>query len=250
MITKYKYSLDATGIVTRTPEYSFTPIEELGSRLNGIDDVRVISNIVNTTLKGEAERSIIEAEDEWFKVQSEIQAMDVERATLEFKLKNGDVNGNPLTPDVQAAISARIAECKEGTITVEKEFYDHYTRKTHKVKEVHQTPYTIALELRADLEGSASFLDGIRGVSTAPARPKGVLSPEKEIKIRKELVRREINVQVGDSQDLIADMSKALTALIKQVNGQDVTAEDTTSIQKYVERQSVIAEIISTDYNK
>jgi len=249
MITKFKYLINA-GVVSRVPVYSFTPIENLSSRLEGIDSQKVISNIVNTTLKGEAERKLIELEDAWFKAQSDLQSMDIERAKLELKLKKGDANGNPLSPETQDAISARIAECKEGTITIEKEFYDHYTRETHKVKEVHQTPYTIALELRKDLEASNAFLSGLRGVADAPARPVIALSKEKETEIRKELVRQEIDVQVGDSKDLIADMSKALSALIKQVNGQSVTADDQANISKYVERQSVITEILKSDYNK
>ena len=222
----------------------------LSERLEGIDSQKVISNIANTTLKGEAERNLIELEDTWFKAQSELQSMDAEKAKLQLKLKNGDANGNPLTPSAQQAIAARISECKEGTITIEKEFYDHYTRKTHKVKEVHQTPYTIALELRSDLEASNAFLAGLRGIAGSPARPVIALSKAKETEIRKELVRQEINVQVGDSKDLIADMSNALSALIKQVNGQSVTAEDQADITKYVERQTVITGILNSDYNK
>lgn len=248
MVTKFKYSID-NGIVSRNPEYSFTAIENLSDRLAGIDNQEVISNIANTTLKGETERSLIEAEDSWFKVQSNLQDMDVERKSLEGRLSSGDKFGNPLNPDQQAVIKGRIAELKEGTIVVEKEFYDHYTRQTHKVKEVMQTPYTIALENRTELEGVNGYLAGYRG-ATAPARPTATLSSDKETTIRKELVRQQIDIQVGDQQDLIADMSNALSALIKQVNGGSLTADDSSDINKYVERQTVISDILSADYNK
>ena len=249
MVTKYNYLTNA-GKVSRVPEYSFTSIENLGERLTGIDNQKVISNIANTTLKGESERHLIELEDTWFKAQSELQSMDIERQQLEQKLSSGDRNGNPLTPDVQANITARIAECKEGTITIEKEFYDHYTRQTHKVKEVHQTPYTISLELRADLEASNAYLGSLRGVEGTPTRPSAELSKEKEKEIRKELVRQQIDAQVGDEQDLIADMSKALTVLIKQVNGQNVSTDEQANIAKYVERQDLISTILKSDYTK
>jgi len=249
MITKFKYLFDAK-TVSRAPEYSFTAIEDLGERLQGINNQTVISNITNGTLKGEAERNLIGFEDTWFKIQTAIQSLDTEKATLELKLKNGDKNGNPLTPDVQTVIAARIAECKEGTIVIEKEFYDHYTRETHKVKEVHQTPYTLELEARNDLEATNPYLGGLRGVTTAPTRPVQTLSEVKETIIRKELVRQEINLVVGDEQDLIADMSNALSTLIKQVNGQNVTTEDTDAVTQFVERQTVIAGILNSDYNK
>jgi len=248
MVTKYKYSFN-NGTVTRVAEYSFTAAENLIERLSGIDNQKVINSIANTTLKGEAERELIGIEDAWFKAQTDLQKMDAERETLELKLKNGDRNGNPLTPDVQANIKARIAECTEGTITVEKEFYDHYTRETHKVKEVHQTPYTVALELRNDLESNNGYLAGFRGITSAPARPIPSLSDDKEQSIKKILVRQEINVQVGDDKDLIADMSNALTALIKQINGDNLTPHDSNAINKYVERQNIISDILSADYN-
>jgi hypothetical protein len=77
---------------------------------------------------------------------------------------------------------------------------------------------------------------------------KLLLSQEKEIAIRKVLVRQEINVQVGDSQDLIADMSNALTAMIKQINGETLTEDDKSDISKYLERQNVINTILASDY--
>lgn len=249
MVTKYKYTTVA-GVVSRKTEYSFTPIEVLSSRLAEIDNPTVISSITATTLKGEAERNLIEIEDTWFKAQTEIQNLDKEKAQLELQLKNGDKNGNPLTPDVQSNISARIADCSEGTITVEKEFYDHYTRQTHKVSEVHQTEYTKALELRSELESDNGYLVGFRGVTPSPTRPVVTLDTGKEIIIRKELVRQRIDIEVGDEQDLIADMSKALSALIKTVNGTAVSAEETANITTYVERQAVISAIMTTDYNK
>lgn len=249
MVTKYKYTTTA-GVVTRKTEYSFTPIEALNVRLAEIDNPTVIGSITATTLKGEAERKLIETEDTWFKAQSEIQNMDKEKAALELKLKNGDKNGNPLTPDVQTSIAARIADCTEGTITVNKEFYDHYTRETHNVTEVHQTEYTKALELRTELESVNAYLAGYRGVTTAPARPVVTLSTDKETIIRKELVRQRIEIAVGDEQDLIADMSKALSTLIKQVAGTAVTAEETANVTTYVERQLIIDAIMTADYNK
>lgn len=249
MITKYNYS-EKNGVVSRTPEYSFTAAEELADRLAGIDNKQVIENIANTTLKGEAERDLIGLEDTWFKIQTELQNMDKEREALELQLKNGDKNGNPLNPEQQASIQARIAECKEGTMVVEKEFYDHYNRQTYKVKEVHQTPYTISLEKRNDLEENNPYLAGLRGVASAPARPIATLSKDKENSIRKELVRQQIDVQVGDDKDLIADMSNALSALIKQVNGQAVSSEEQANLSKYIERQTTISNILKTDYLK
>ena len=250
MITKFKYSINEKGLVTRTPEYSFTAIEDLAERLAGINNTDVIENIAKTTLKGEAERTIIGIETEWFKVQTEIQNMDEERKSLEAKLMRGDRNGNPLTPEAQIAIKGRIAELKEGSITVEKEFYDHYTRTTHTVKETIQTPYTVALEKRADLESTNPFLKGYRGIKTNSTRPTPTLSPAKETEIRKELVRQKIGVTVGDYVDLLADVSNALTALIKQVNGQNLTSEDTVAINKYVSRQAEVSAILASDYIK
>lgn len=250
MVTKFKYYNDGKGLVTRTPEYSFTGIEDLSERLAGIDNVKIINSITNTTLKGEAERDLISLEDKWFKVQSEIQAMDAEKKTLELKLNSGDRNGNPLTTDVQNAIKGRIAELTEGTITVDKEFYDHYTRTTHTVKEVQQTPYTKQLEARADLESTNPYLVGYRGGNTTATRPVKTLSAEKEKEIRKELVRQQIGTKVGDLPDLLADVSNALNALIKQVDGQPISAEDTAAISKYVERQAEVAAILKADYIK
>lgn len=249
MVTKYKYTATA-GVVSRKTEYSFTPIEALSLRLSEIDNATVIDSITATTLKGEAERKLIETEDTWFKAQSEIQALDKEKAQLELQLLNGDANGNPLTPDVQTNIAARIADCSEGTVTVNKEFYDHYTRETHQVTEVHQTEYTKALELRTELEAVNAYLTGFRGVELSPARPIVTLSLDKETIIRKELVRQRIDIEVGDEQDLIADMSKALSTLIKQVGGTAVTAEETANIATYVERQAVIDAIMTADYTK
>ena len=249
MISKYIYTAKA-GVVTRKKEYSFTPIEALGLRLAGIDNPAVISAITSTTLKGEAERKLIAFEDTWFKAQSEIQSMDAEREKLELELTKGDKNGNPLTPEVQTNISARIAECKEGTITIEKEFYDHYTRETYKVKEVHQTPYTKALELRTELESENAYLKGFRGVDLSPSRPVVTLGVKKETEIRKELVRQKIDVEVGDTHDLIADMSRALSTLIKQVNGTSTTAEEQADVTTYVTRQAAIKAIMEADYNK
>lgn len=249
MVTKYKYTA-AAGVVTRKTEYSFTPIEALSLRLSEIDNIDVIKSITATTLKGEAERKLIEIEDTWFKAQSAIQNLDKEKAQLTLQLINGDKNGNPLTPDVQTNIAARIAACSEGTVTIEKEFYDHYTRETHKVKEVHQTEYTKSLELRTELEAINAYLTGYRGVEPAPARPVVTLKADKETIIRKELVRQRIEIAVGDEQDLIADMSKALSTLIKQVAGTPVTAEETAYVATYVERQLVIDGIMTADYNK
>lgn len=250
MVTKYNYYIGTDGLVKRRPAYSFTTIEELSGRLDGIDNENVISNIAAITLKGEAERTLIEIEDGWFKVQSNIQDMDAERIKLEDKLSYGDSSGNPLTPEMKTIISARIAELTEGTIVVKKEYYNHYTRETIVVDDVTQTPYTIALEKRIDLETSNPYLKGYRGVSGAPERPESILSAEKETSIRKQLVRQKIDALVGDDKDLIADMSQALSALIKKVAGESVTADEEAEIAQYVSRQSEINAIMAADYNK
>lgn len=250
MVTKFKYKLDSKGFVTRTPEYSFTAIEGLSERLSGIDNTDVITSIVDTTLKGEAERAMIESEDMWFKVQSTIQDMDIERVGLETRLASGDKYGNPLTSEVQTTIAARIAELKEGTLVIKKEFYNHYTRHTSIVDEIIQTPYTKALLNRTDLESSNPYLAGLRGVTTAPMRPINKLSTVKETEIRKELVRQKIGTIIGDDKDLIADMSNALSALIKKVSGVSISTSEEASISKYVLRQNEIAQIIASDYKK
>lgn len=249
MVTKFKY-FNKNGIVSRTPDYSFTAIEELSSRLTGIDNDLVITSIANTTLKGESERHLIEAEDAWFKIQSNIQSMDAERVALEAQLAKGDKFGNPLTPEVQKNIASRIAELKEGTIVVKKTFYNHYNRQNMTVDEVIQTPYTVALLTRNDLEASNPYLAGYRGVASAPNRPVAKLDTSKETTIRKQLVRQKIDTVVGDNNDLIADLSNALSAIIKKVSGQDVSAAEEASINKYTSRQAEIAAILNADYKK
>lgn len=247
MVTKFNYYINEKGQVARKPDYSFTAIENLGLRLNGVGNESVISSIAASTLKGESERDIIAIEDTWFQVQTNIQDMDAERASLEVQLTKGDKNGNPLTPATQENIAARIADLKEGTLNVTKEFYNHYTRETISVNEVIQTPYTIALETRTDLEASTAFLAGLRG-ETAPARPVAALDSDKESDIRKVLVRQKIDSLVGDDKDLIADMSHALSALIKQVGGATLSAAETADVQQYVGRQAEIAAIMDADY--
>lgn len=249
MVTKFKY-FNKNGIVSRTPDYSFTTIEELSSRLAGIDNDLVITSISNTTLKGESERYLIESEDAWFKIQSNIQNMDTERTALEAQLAKGDKFGNPLTPEVQKNIASRIAELKEGTIVVKKTFYNHYNRQNMTVDEVIQTPYTVALLTRNDLEATNPYLAGYRGVSTAPQRPVAKLDATKETSIRKQLVRQKIDTDVGDNNDLIADLSNALSAIIKKVYGQTVSAAEETSITKYTSRQAEIAAIMNANYKK
>jgi len=194
MITKFNYNVDAAGIVKRVIDYTFTPLESLLERLKGITDLNIINGITTSTLRGESERTMIEVEDSWFKLQSKIQDMDAERKTLELKLAKGDSKGNPLKPEQANVISARIADLKEGTVVVKKEFYDHYTRQKMTVDEIHQTPYTIALEARTDAEVKNLYLAGFRGVKTAPARPAIVLDSTKETLIRKLLVRQKIDV--------------------------------------------------------
>lgn len=250
MVTKFEYYINEKGLVARKPEYTFTSIESLSARLKGIDNKDVIDAIANTTLKGETERTLITIEDEWFKVQTKIQDMDIERKTLEERLTKGDKNGNPLTPEMQKNIAARIAELKEGSIKVKKSFYNHYTRQTMTVDEVNQTPYTIELERRKDLEAKNPFLAGLRGVDKAAARPKAKLDIARETFIRKELVRQHIGIQIGDDKDLIADMSNALSALIKKVSGVSVTADEDKAISKYIDRQTAIATILAADYRK
>ena len=249
MVTKFKY-FNKNGIVSRTPDYSFTTIEELSSRLAGIDNDLVITSISNTTLKGESERYLIESEDAWFKIQSNIQNMDTERTALEAQLAKGDKFGNPLTPEVQKNIASRIAELKEGTIVVKKTFYNHYNRQNMTVDEVIQTPYTVALLTRNDLEATNPYLAGYRGVSNAPQRPVAKLDTTKETSIRKQLVRQKIDTVVGDNNDLIADLSNALSAIIKKVSGQDVSAAEEASINKYTSRQAEIAAILNANYKK
>lgn len=250
MITKFKYYVNDKGLVVRNAVYTFTTVEELSTRLEGIDNESVISNIVAITLKGEAERELIEIEDGWFKVQSELQDMDAERVTLENKLVYGDSSGNPLTPETKTVISARIAELQEGTIIVKKEFYNHYSRQTTIVDDVIQTPYTVTLEKRIDLETSNPYLKGFRGVIGAPSRPVKTLSSEKETIIRKKLVRQKIDALVGDDKDLIADMSQALSAIIKKVAGQAVTSAEEAEITQYIARQAEIDAILAADYTK
>ena len=249
MVTKFKY-FNKNGIVSRTPDYSFTTIEELSSRLAGIDNDLVITSISNTTLKGESERYLIESEDAWFKIQSNIQNMDTERTALEAQLAKGDKFGNPLTPEVQKNIASRIAELKEGTIVVKKTFYNHYNRQNMTVDEVIQTPYTVALLTRNDLEATNPYLAGYRGVSTAPQRPVAKLDATKETSIRKQLVRQKIDTVVGDNNDLIADLSNALSAIIKKVSGQTVSDAEEASINKYTSRQAEIAAILNANYKK
>lgn len=249
MVTKFKY-FNKNGIVSRTPDYSFTTIEELSSRLAGIDNDLVITSISNTTLKGESERYLIEAEDAWFKIQSNIQNMDTERTALEAQLAKGDKFGNPLTPEVQKNIASRIAELKAGTIVVKKTFYNHYNRQNMTVDEVIQTPYTVALLTRNDLEATNTYLAGYRGVSNAPKRPVAKLDATKETSIRKQLVRQKIDTVVGDNSDLIADLSNALSAIIKKVSGQTVSAAEEASITKYTSRQAEITAILNANYKK
>lgn len=246
MITKFKLSF-VNNKVTRAPDYSFTAIEDLSARLAGIDNEEVISSIASTTLKGESERKLIEVEDSWFKIQTAIQDMDAERVVLEKKLVSGD-SGNPLTPIMQKNIAARIADLKEGTMVIKKEFYNHYTRETMIVDDVIQTSYTVALETRKEHEKGNPYLQGYRGVGGAPARPTVVLNAATELEIRKELVRQKIETRIGDDRDLIADMSNALSALIKKVNGQTNTTQETADIAQYVSRQAEIASILSADY--
>ena len=52
MITKFNYRV-VNGVVSRTPDYSFTTIEELAERLNGITNEAAIASIEKTTLQGE-----------------------------------------------------------------------------------------------------------------------------------------------------------------------------------------------------
>ena len=250
MITKYSYKLNAAGLVERTHKYSFTAIEDLSARLFGVDNVDVINGITQRTLNGEAERHLIEQEDKWFKIQTTIQQMDAERVDLEIKLTKGDRFGNPLTTEVKNGILARIAELKEGTVTIKKVFYNHYTRQNMEVDEVIQTPYTVVRLTRDDLEAGNPYLAGLRGVTTAPARPEPKLSAARETEIRKELVRQKIFAQVGDVQDLLADVSNALSSIIKKVSGQTLTTTEETSIAKYVGRQEMVNTILATDYIK
>ena len=109
MITKYIYNI-MNNVVVRKSLYTFTTIEDLNERIAGIKSISILKSIVNTTLKGEAERTLIEAEDAWFSVQQKIQIMDIEKSELEAQLAKGDVYGNPFSPSVQNEIKAKIAD--------------------------------------------------------------------------------------------------------------------------------------------
>jgi hypothetical protein len=249
MITKYTYSIVA-GKVTRQPAYTFTALEDLFDRLSTISNIDTINGIASRTLQGESERPLIDKEDAWFKVQTSIQDMDAERVSLEAKLKSGDASGNPLSPTLQKNVAARIADLKAGSITVTKQFYNHYTRQTMSVEEVVQTSYTVSLEKRTDLEQTTPYLAGLRGISAAPTRPAVTLDPAKDAEIRKILVRQKIGVTVGDDKDIIADLANAFNAIIKKVGGQAVTPVEEALITKYSARQAQIATILATDYKK
>jgi len=248
MLTKYNYNLQA-GQVNREFVYSFTPYEELKERLVGMDNTTIINNIINTTLKGEAERELISIEDEWFKVQDEIQQMKKNKKLLEESL-NDSTRMAPLTPDEQKNILAQIADKSEGTVTVEKEFYDHYTRQTHKVKEIHQTTFTKKIEKRNDIESKNNFLAGYRGVEGIPGRPTPSINPDIDKRIKLLLVRKEIDMSVGDEKDLIADLSKAVNVILQKLNGQELSETDQTNLKKYISRQEKITEIVKSDYIK
>jgi len=246
MIIKYDYVFE-NGETKRKVDYTFTPYEDLEERLNGIDNEDVINSIINITLKGEAEREIIGIEDKWFKVQSQIQEADKKRTKLEALLENGR-NGEPLNENEQLSIKAQIAELSEGTMTIEKEFYNHYTRETYKVTENVQTPYTILLEQRTDIEDQYPFLKAYRGVEVEEKRPEPFLSEDKEKAIRKLFVRQQIDIEIGDIKDLFADAANALKVLIKKVNNEAVSDKEETYISKFLERQKNIEAILEKDY--
>jgi hypothetical protein len=246
MITKFDYGFE-NGKVKRQPSYTFTPYEDLKQRLNGISNHDIIVNLVNQTLKGETEKKLIGVEDTWYKIQVPIQEMDVEREKLQKILKNGK-NGRPLTSEEQKRIKSKIAELSEGSIVIEKEFYDHYTRTTYKVKEEIQTPYTKLLEQRNNLEGDYPYLKGYRGIVDAPQRPQLKIDPELEKEIKKLMVRQQINVNVGDDKDLIADASKALLSVIKKLNGEELNDADKLNLQKFENRQNEIEQILNNNY--
>ncbi len=249
MVTKFKYE-NNNGVVTKIPEYTFTSAAGLAERLEGVDNETTITSIVGATLKGEAERNLIEIEGKWFLSQKALQKMDIKKSKLEKQLTAGDVFGNPLNVNAQLSIKADIADLVAGTIVVKKEFYDHYTRKTYDVEEIHQTSYTKELERRTDLEASNKYLAGLRGVANTDERPTPSLSTENELKIRKQLVRQRISTQVGDTLDIVADMSNALSVLIKKVNGESVNTLDLSDLTQFIERKEIVDAIMKADYNK
>lgn len=242
MMVKYRYFLKY-GKVVREPEYTFTPFEEFEKKLSEIKIKDVIDNVTETTIKGESERKLIEIEDKWFKIQDEIQKMDNERKRLEQEM-----NKSGLTEEDKKRIAAKIAELEDTEIVVEREFYNHYTRETQKVKEVIQTPYRKALQKRIEIEKEYPYLKAYRGEQTDSVRPETKIDSKLEKQIRKIAVRAKIDLEVGDDKDLIADIAKALNAIMKKANGEQLTDADKEALEKYQKRQKVISEILKKDY--
>jgi hypothetical protein len=242
MMVKYRY-FTKYGKVVREPEYTFTPFEEFEEKVSKINIKDVIDNVTEVTIKGESERKLIEIEDKWFKIQTEIQKMDTERKRLEEEM-----NKPGLSEEDKKRIAAKIAELKDGEIIIEREFYNHYTRETQKVKEVIQTPYRKALEKRFEIENEYPYLKAYRGEKTDAVRPEPKIDPKLEKEIKKIAVRAKINLEVGDDKDLIADIAKALNAIMKKANGEPLTDKDKEAIEKYQKRQNIISNILDKDY--
>jgi len=241
-MVKYRYFLKY-GKVVREPEYTFTPVEEFESKIKEIRIKDVIDNVTEITIKGEAERKLIEIEDAWFNIQSEIQRMDTERKRLEEELEKPG-----LDEEDKKRIMAKIAELKDGEIVIEREFYNHYTRETQKVKEVIQTPYRKMLQKRIEIENEYPYLKGYRGEKTDSKRPEPKIDPNLEKQIRKIAVRAKIALEVGDDKDIIADIAKAINAMMKKMNGQPLDENDKIALEKYQKRQEVISNILQKDY--
>ena len=242
MMVKYRYFIKY-GKVVREPEYTFTPFEEFEQKIAGIKIKDVIDVVTETTIKGESERKLIEIEDKWFKIQSEIQKMDTERKRLEEEM-----NKTGLSEEDKKRIAAKIAELKDGEIVIEREFYNHYTRETQKVKEVIQTPYRKMLQRRIEIEKEYPYLKAYRGEQTDAVRPEPKIDSKLEKEIKKIAVRAKINLEVGDDKDIIADIAKALNAIMKKANGEALTESDKEALEKYQKRQGVIAKILDKDY--
>jgi len=243
MITKFKYEL-INGTVQRTKEFSFVPYEEIFEYVFELDNSKIVSNIIDNTIKGESERELIDAENEWYKLVKEIEYMDNKRKELEYKMANEE----NLTEEKQKAYLTQINDLKEGTIEIEKEFYDHYTRETYKVKETIQTTYTKKLESLLDIESEYKYLKAYRGLETTEQRPVFKIDETKLKMLKKLKVRKLIDIEIADEKDLIADISVALLAMIKKSNNQSLTEREERKLNKFIENQSKISSILDSSY--
>lgn len=247
-MTKFTYTF-TNGKVVRQSAYSFTPSESLAQRIQDTDNLDAIKAIADRTIQGEKERSLIEIENKWFLLQSELQEMDETRLELIDKRDAGDA-GAPWSELILKKMNKQIADLAPGETIMNKEFYDHYTRKKQIVKEVIKTSYQKVMTARDELEALHSWLKTYRGVTGGTARPAVIPATTTDTikSIKKEVTRQEIAITVGDDKDLMADISNALAALIKKSNGTALTEAENQAILKYVNRQSTIVKIVDTTY--